>query len=142
MRTLQQIGGSAPATPGFNAFQPEWISGSGAVQTAPTIPATESALGFHPWRALSSTQLWSEWTNNNLAANDFSANGDNPLKFVSQPRGSLHSCFAARLNAARRGRPMCMGTARGAGKSVRGNIHFVCDRQLLIAMVDIRFRPR
>lgn len=91
MTTLPQIGGSAPATPGFTAFPPEWLSGSGAVQTTPAIPAAESALGFHPWRALSSAQLCSEWSNINLARNAFLASGDNPLNLLSQPKGSLQS---------------------------------------------------
>jgi hypothetical protein len=38
------IGGSAPATPGFNAFAPEWILYR-AADAAPAIPAAESALG-------------------------------------------------------------------------------------------------
>jgi hypothetical protein len=116
MRTLQQIGGSAPATPGFNAFQPEWISGSGAVQTAPTIPATESALGFHPWRALSSTQLWSEWTNNNLAANDFSA--ITPLSSCLSP--GVHFNLVLNLvwrNSIIRNRTLCRFERRKWGHS-------------------------
>src|SRR4051812_5740827 len=41
-RTLQ-YGGSAPATPGFNAFGPEWIC-NGTAFAAPAIPAAGSAL--------------------------------------------------------------------------------------------------
>ena len=37
-------GGSAPATPGFNAVAPEWPYG--AADAAPTVPAAESTLGI------------------------------------------------------------------------------------------------
>ena len=83
-------GGSAPATPGFNAVAPEWQPGCGAANTAaPAIPAAESTLGSHPCVALSSAQVIPEWINRNLAAKRFPANGDNPLNFVSHSRGSL-----------------------------------------------------
>src|ERR1700753_3005622 len=39
-----QYGGSAPATPGFNAVAPEWLS-YGAALAAPAVPAAESTLG-------------------------------------------------------------------------------------------------
>jgi hypothetical protein len=113
MRNAGQLtnGGSAPATPGFNAVAPEWqrcfaIGGSapkprartanargwGDGQSAsPTIPAAEPTLGSHPCVALSSAQVLSEWINRNLAGNALAANGDNPLNFVSHPRGSLQS---------------------------------------------------
>jgi hypothetical protein len=84
-----QYGGSAPATPGFNAVAPEWLFYYGAATAAPAIPAAESTLGFHPWRALSSAQVLPEWINRNLADNRSAANGDNPLNFVSHSRGSL-----------------------------------------------------
>jgi hypothetical protein len=92
MRFMRQLptGGSAPATPGFNAVAPEWLMNYGAAFTAPAIPAAESTLGFHPWRALSSAQVLPEWINYNLAGNRLAANGDNPLNFVSRSRGSLH----------------------------------------------------
>jgi len=83
-------GGAAPATPGFNAVAPKWLVFSGAADAAPAIPAAESTLGSHPCVALSSAQVFPEWTNRNLADNAFSANGDYPLSFVSQPKGSLH----------------------------------------------------
>ena len=83
-----QYGGSAPATLGFSAVAPEWLS-NGAASAAPAIPAAESTLGSHPCVALSSAQVLPEWINRNLAGNRFAANGDNPLNFVSQPRGSL-----------------------------------------------------
>jgi len=41
-------GGSAPATPGFNAVAPEWLFSYGAADAAPAIPAAESTLGSHP----------------------------------------------------------------------------------------------
>src|SRR6202158_3933103 len=83
-------GGSAPATPGFNAVAPEWMINYGAADAAPAVPAAESTLGSHPWVALSSAQVLPEWINLNLADNRSAANGDNPLNFVSHPRGSLH----------------------------------------------------
>src|SRR2546429_4157954 len=88
-RTPHQ-GGSAPATPGFNAVAPEWLAGCGAAKTAaPAIPAAESTLGSHPCVALSSAQVPPEWITSTSPCNTFTANGNNPLNFVSQPRGSL-----------------------------------------------------
>src|ERR1700680_1739341 len=84
-------GGSAPATPGFNAVAPEWLVLYGAADAAPAIPAAESTLGSHPCVALSSAQVLPEWINRNLAGNAFASNGDNPLNFVSHSRGSLQS---------------------------------------------------
>ena len=51
-----QYGGSAPATPGFNALGPEWLFQRAAV-AAPAIPAAESALGAHPCVALPSAPV-------------------------------------------------------------------------------------
>jgi len=90
-------GGSAPATPGFNAVAPEWLFYYGAADAAPAIPAAESTLGSHPCVALSSAQVLPEWITRNLAVHAFPANGDNPLSSVSQPRGSLQCDIAARL---------------------------------------------
>lgn len=86
--TQTNNGGSAPATPGFNAVAPEWLF-QGAAGAAPAIPAAESTLGSHPCVALSSAQVLPEWINRNPAVHGFSANGDNPLNFVSHSRGSL-----------------------------------------------------
>jgi hypothetical protein len=86
-----QYGGSAPATLGFSAVAPEWLS-NGAASAAPAIPAAESTLGSHPCVALSSAQVLPEWINRNPAGDRFAANGDYPLNFVSQPRGSLQYC--------------------------------------------------
>jgi|SRR5579863_589099 len=94
-----QDGGSAPATPGFNAVAPEWLVAYGAADAAPVIPAAESTLGSHPCVALSSAQVLPEWINRNPAVHGFSADGDNPLNFVSQPRGSLHSGLPSSLSA-------------------------------------------
>ena len=84
-----QYGGSAPATPGFNAVAPEWLFSYGAAAAAPVIPAAESTLRSHPCVALSSAQVLPEWINRNLAGNRFAPDGDNPLNFVSHSRGSL-----------------------------------------------------
>ncbi len=56
----------------------------------PLIPAAESALGLRPRSALSSAQVLPEWTLSTAPCNDFSANGANPLNFVSHSRGSVH----------------------------------------------------
>src|SRR6476646_7805405 len=95
MRTASQLpnGGSAPATPGFNAVAPEWLTNYGAADAAPAFPAAESTLGSHPCVALSSAQVLLEWINCNLAGNHFAANGDNPFNFVSHSRGSLQDGF-------------------------------------------------
>src|SRR5579885_2802365 len=61
----------------------------GAAAAAPAIPAAESTLGSHPCVALSSAQVTSEWSNFNLAVADFPSNGNYPLNFVSQSRGSV-----------------------------------------------------
>jgi hypothetical protein len=93
MRYPRQLpnGGSAPATPGFNAVAPEWLVFYGAANAAPAFPAAESTLGSHPCVALSSAQVLPEWINRNLAGNAFASNGDNPLNFVSHSRGSLQT---------------------------------------------------
>jgi hypothetical protein len=83
-------GGSAPATPGFNAVAPECVIFYAAAAAAPVIPAAESTLGSHPCVALSSAQVLPEWINRNPAVQGIPANGDNPLNFVSHARGSLH----------------------------------------------------
>ena len=82
--TSPSNGGSAPATPGFNAVAPEWLL-KGAADAAPAIPAAESTLGSHPCVALSSAQVLPEWINRNLAGNAFAANGDNPLSRCLTP---------------------------------------------------------
>jgi len=55
----------------------------------PLIPAAESALGLRPRSALSSAQVFPEWITATSPCNHLSANGDNPLNFVSHSRGSV-----------------------------------------------------
>ena len=108
-----QYGGSAPATPGFNALGQEWtlvsqpvggcvclaLLGHGQAANsvgrralpAASIPAPESALRSRPRVALSSAPVIPEWTQHPLAVNAFPANGDNPLNFVSHSRGSFQT---------------------------------------------------
>src|SRR5215467_12529720 len=63
----------------------------GRRQTAPrVIPAAESALGLRPRIALSSAQVFPEWTTSTSPCNNFSPNGDYPLNFLSHVWGSLH----------------------------------------------------
>ena len=61
----------------------------------PLIPAAESALGLRPRSALSSAQVFPEWTTGTSPCNDLSANGDNPLNFVSHSKGSVQ--FTTRI---------------------------------------------
>src|SRR5215471_11001236 len=64
----------------------------GRRQTAPrVIPAAESALGLRPRIALSSAQVFPEWTTSTSPCNNFSPNGDYPLNFLSHVWGSLQS---------------------------------------------------
>src|SRR5580658_8034978 len=93
-----KIGGSAPATPGFNAVAPEWLH-FGAADAAPAVPAAESTLGSHPCVALSSAQVLPEWINRNLAVSDFPSDGDYPLNFLSHSGGSLQSGVVRRGDA-------------------------------------------
>ncbi len=90
--------GLCPCDPGIYRFPARMAKRTRGGSTAPVIPATESALEFHPWSALSSAQLCPQWTNNNLAANAFPANGDSLLNFVSQPRGPLQRVWEAPLS--------------------------------------------
>ena len=62
----------------------------GGIEPPPAIPAAESALGLRPRSALSSAQVFPEWITSTSPCNHLSANGDNPLNFVSHSRGSLH----------------------------------------------------
>jgi hypothetical protein len=80
-------GGSAPATPGFNAVAPESANWGGYCRPS-MIPAAESTLGSRPRVALSSAQVIPEWTTITQPCNAFLANGDNPLNFVSHSKGS------------------------------------------------------
>ena len=98
-QTHAKYGGSAPATPGFNAVAPEWLIHPGAADAAPAIPAAESTLGSHPCVALSSAQVPPEWITSTSPCNTFTANGNNPLNFVSQPRGSLHGDVEQTIHA-------------------------------------------
>ncbi|MGD0048243.1 MAG: hypothetical protein ABSE42_14665, partial [Bryobacteraceae bacterium] len=50
--------------------------------------------------ALSSAQVLPEWTTSTPPHNDFSANGDNPLNFVSHDRGSLQGDETPNFSAA------------------------------------------
>ena len=106
-------GGSAPATPGFNAVAPEWLVTYGAADAAPAVPAAESTLGSHPCVALSSAQVLPEWINRNLAGNAFSANGDYSLNFVSHSRGSLQKRGFTRTS--------CCERAQNQAESLVGN---------------------
>jgi hypothetical protein len=81
---LCKHGDSVPATLGFSAVAPEWLC-NGAAFAAPAIPAAESTLGSHPCVALSSAQVLPEWINRNLAVDQISSNGTNPLTSCLSP---------------------------------------------------------
>lgn len=85
------IRGAAPETPRFIAVAPESLYYFGAASTAPAIPASESTLGSHLCVALSSAQVFSEWTISTQPCNDFSLNGTYPLNLLSHSRGSLQN---------------------------------------------------
>ena len=80
-----QYGGFAPATPGFTAFGPEWIF-NGAASAAPAILAAESALGSHPCVALSSPQVFSEWSTSTPPVNAFAVIGTSLITLCLTPR--------------------------------------------------------
>src|SRR6478672_2204284 len=82
------IRGAAPETPRFIAVAPESLH-FGAAFTAPAIPASESSLGSHLCVALSSAQVFSEWTTSTQPRNDFSFNGNYPLNLLSHSKGSF-----------------------------------------------------
>jgi hypothetical protein len=77
--------GAAPPNP-FRA-----VAEGRRVRRLPAIPAAESALGLRRRRALSSAQVLPEWTTITEPCNNFAANGDECLNFVSRSRGSLQS---------------------------------------------------
>ncbi len=79
------IRGSAPETPRFIAVAPESLCYFGAAFTAPAIPASESTLGSHLCVALSSAQMFSEWTTSTQPCNDFSLNGNYLLSCCLTP---------------------------------------------------------
>ena len=77
------------------------------------IPAAESALGSHLCVALSSAQVLPGWTTSTSPCNDFSANGDYPLNFVSHSRGSLQKRGFTRTS--------CCERAQNQAESLVGN---------------------
>ena len=71
------------------------MAGMGTGSARPqAIPAAGSALESHPCVALSPAQVCSGWTTSTSPCNNFAANGDYPLNFVSHSRGSLHSILS------------------------------------------------
>src|SRR5688572_29619964 len=104
MRMLRDsyVGGFAPKPPGFCRIsrQNNWVASQlGAAppnpdrtladgrrtHRLPTIPAAESALGLRPRIALSSAQVFPEWTTSTSPCNDSSADGVNPLTCCLTP---------------------------------------------------------
>src|SRR5271163_3086332 len=101
-----QLGGSAPATLGFNAIAPEWLR-YGADLAAPAVPAAESTLGSHPCVALSSAQVLPEWITPTPPVNSYALNGAQPLNSLSHSRGSLQA-FTCSLPCGRGDIPLCL----------------------------------
>jgi hypothetical protein len=66
------------------------IQGTG-ITCPPPFRLLNRSLGLLPSRALSRPpQVLPGWTISTSPCNDLSADGDNPLNFVSHSRGSLH----------------------------------------------------
>src|SRR5215472_2978779 len=82
--------GRCPQAPGILPLyrQNGYGKGDGA-GPSPAIPAAGSALRSHPCVALSSAQVFPGWTTMTSPCNVLSSDGDYPLNFVSQSRGSL-----------------------------------------------------
>ena len=80
--------GRCPQTPGIFriAARMDGFEGAGCARPRP-IPAAESALGVRSRIALSSAQVFPEWTTSTSPCNNFLSNGDNPLNFVSHFQG-------------------------------------------------------
>jgi hypothetical protein len=132
-----QYGGSAPATPGFSAVEPEWLS-NGAGFAAPVIPAPESTLGSHPCVALSSAQVLPEWIKRNSAGNSFAANGGNPLNFVSHYRGSLQAAVPVPLPPPQKSCPTKLWDLTLPGRSMAANRHAAPHREVSGSVRDAR----
>jgi len=101
------IWGRCPQSPEIYRVirQNGWSFGGTGYARPHAIPAAESALGSHLCVALSSAQVLPGWTTSTSPCNDFSANGDYPLNFVSHPRGSLQAELV--LHPGRRRRDRC-----------------------------------
>jgi hypothetical protein len=100
MRLLRAIltWGRCPQTPGIFRFAARMDCLGERVAPAPgPIPAAESALGLRSRSALSSAQVFPEWTTSTSPCNNFLSNGDNPLNLLSQSRGSLQSGIVPRI---------------------------------------------
>lgn len=97
-RTNQSTWGLRPQTPGIYRIEARMALARGGDCRPGAIPAPESALGLRPRSALSSAQVLPEWTMTTLPSNDLSANGNNPLNFVSHLRGSVQFEPLAPLN--------------------------------------------
>ena len=88
--------GLCPQAPRLYRFFPARMVIFGSIQgTGLTCPPPfrllNRSLGLLPSRALSRPpQVFPEWTRSTSPCNTLSANGDNPLNFVSHSRGSLH----------------------------------------------------
>lgn len=63
----------------------------GRIAPPSATSATDAALGLRPRRALSSAQLFAEWTTTTSLRNDSSSNSFYPLNFVSHYKGAVQA---------------------------------------------------
>ena len=77
-------GGSAPATRDLTQLGRNGCFGWERQTPLHPFPRLSRRSGLHPCVALSSAQVLPEWTISTPPCNDFSANGDYPLNFVSR----------------------------------------------------------
>jgi hypothetical protein len=61
----------------------------GRIAPPSATSATDAALGLRPRRALSSAQLYADWTTTTSLRNDSSSNSFYPLNFVSHHKGAV-----------------------------------------------------
>ncbi len=130
-----QYGGSAPATPGFNAVAPEWLC-YGAALAAPAVPAAELTLGSHPCVALSSAQVLPEWITSTSPVNFSALNGDKPLNFVSHSRGSLHNDRPVTTTSEHWESPQLQISVYSQSTSPQGTVTTITLKDLSVAEPD------
>lgn len=95
-RPILKLGVAAPQTPGIYRIPARITERGGRSLDPRSFRPLSRRCGLHPRSALSSAQVFPEWTTATSPCNDLSANGDYPLNFVSHSRGLVQvspSCF-------------------------------------------------